>query len=460
MSVYDLVVLGGGPAGLEAAETAARLGRRVALVERSELGGNSLNAGSVPSKAIIRSARACETMRDGDEFGVPAATVAPLDLGTVLARMRRIRTRIAEYHSAERLRAMGIEVFFSEARFTAANAVVAGGAQLLFKKALIATGARPAASNIPGLDGIGFLTSTTIFEIKRLPDRLAIIGGGPLGCELAQALCRLGSHVTILQNEPKFLPCDDKEAAELLSMSLSRDGVTTRLNTTVVGARMGNGDKLIDTVNNGVKATIAADEVMLSIGRVPNVEDLGLQAAGVAFNSSEGIKVDDFLRTTNADIYSAGDVCMSRKFTNVAQASARMAVSNACNGERKQQSHMMIPWCTHCDPEIAHIGLHTWDARQRSIPIKTFTVMMQDVDRAITDGQDEGFVKIHVREGSDEILGATIVAARAGEMINEMSVIMGAGIGMRKLAGILHAYPSQSDAIRLAAVEYMRSEPQ
>lgn len=453
---YDLIVVGGGPAGLAAAESAARQGRSVALLERDRLGGNSLNSGSIPSKSIISAARVFASMRDDEDFGTAAFNRPLIDFAAVMARMRRIRTRIAEYHSAERLRSQGVDVFFCDARFEGPDTVRAGEAPLCFEKAIVATGTRPRSANIPGLANIGYLTSDCIFSLTELPRRLGIIGGGPLGCELAQAFCRLGSTVTIVQNEPKFLPQEERDAAELLSMSMSRDGVETRLNTTVVGARMAGGAKLLDTLNEDRTCSIEVDEVMLSIGRAPNVEDLGLESAGVEFEAARGIEVDDFLRTSNADVYAAGDVCSSHQFTNAAEAFGRLAAQNAFGARLERQSRLTIPRCTYCDPEIAHIGMHLLEARRQSIPVKCFTVMMQDVDRAITDGQDDGFVKIYVREGTDIILGASIVATRASDLINEVSVIMSAGIGMRELATILHAYPAQSDAIRLAALAYVQ----
>jgi pyruvate/2-oxoglutarate dehydrogenase complex dihydrolipoamide dehydrogenase (E3) component len=452
-----LVILGGGPAGLSAAEFARRQGRSVALIERCWLGGNSLNSGSIPSKAIIRAAQALSFLRDEEDYGVVAFKPAAADFTAVMARMRRIRARLAEYHSAERLRSQGIDLYFCGARFAGPNLLLAGDTPLRFKKAIIATGARPRASNIPGLDQIGYLTSDSIFDLTELPKRLGVIGGGPLGCELAQAFCRLGSHVTILQNDPKFLPEVERDAAELLSMSMSRDGVETRLNTSVVGARMDGGIKCLDTVNDDVKCSIAVDQVMLCIGRVRNVEKLGLDAANIDFDPARGLDVDEFLRTTNPDVYAAGDVCDWHHFTNVAEGSARIAVQNAFGATIQRPDQSQIPWCTYCDPEIAHIGIDVREASRRSIPIKSFTVMMQDVDRAITDGQDDGFVKIYVRDGTDKILGATVVATRASELINEISVIMSAGIGMRRLATILHTYPAQSDAIRLAALAYLNN---
>jgi pyruvate/2-oxoglutarate dehydrogenase complex dihydrolipoamide dehydrogenase (E3) component len=456
--IYDLAILGAGPAGIAAAEEAVRLGARVALIERNRVGGNSLNAGSVPSKAIVKSAGVYAAMHKAEEFGAPMPTEPPLDFAKVMDRMRRVRTRISEHHSVEKLRARGIDIFFDTARFESVESIRVCDAELRFKKALIATGARPKAPlEIPGLERTGYRTSATIFDTDVLPMRLAVIGGGPLGCELAQAFCRLGSHVTIVQNDPKFLPREERDAAEILSRSMARDGVEIRLNTTVVGARKSTGAKVLETLNNDVRCDIEADEILLSIGRVPNVEDLGLETAGISIDAKRVIKVDDFLATANPAVYAAGDVCMDLKFTNAAQASARIAVRNALLGTHERQSQLIIPWCTYCDPEIAHIGMHVWEARLRSLPIKSYTVMMHDVDRAITDGSDAGFVKIHVAEGTDRILGATIVASRASELINEMSVVISAGIGMNDLANIVHTYPAESGAIELSALAYVRN---
>jgi pyruvate/2-oxoglutarate dehydrogenase complex dihydrolipoamide dehydrogenase (E3) component len=456
--IYDLVVVGAGPAGIEAAQHARRLGLSVALVERNQLGGNSLNAGSIPSKTLIHSARLCAQIRDAAEFAVSSPEQLKLDFAALKARMMRVRARIAEYHAVDRLQHEGVEVFFGDAKFSGPAALALGTTPLQFKKAIIATGARAHPPNFPGLDEIGYRTSSNIFDMPELPQRLVVIGGGPLGCELAQAFCRLGSRVTIIQNDPKFLPREERDAAELLSESMARDGVDIMLNTTVVGAHAENGTKFVDGANYDKKVSVAADEILLSIGRIPNVENLGLEIAGVDCDD-KGVKVDDFLRTTNHNIYAAGDVCMSHKFTNVAWVSARIAVRNIFENSEVRHSEMMIPWCTYCEPEIAHVGMQVWDAREKSIPVKTYTVMMQDVDRAITGGQDDGFVKLHVQEGTDKILGATIVASRASELINEVSVVMSSGIGMSDLARVIHTYPAQSEAIRLAALAYEKDHP-
>jgi len=456
--IYDLVVVGGGPAGMEAAQYARRLGISVALVERSQLGGNSLNAGSIPSKTLIQSARLCAQIRDAAEFAVSSPADLKLDFTALKSRMMRVRARIAEYHAVDRLQHAGVEIFFGDAKFSGPSTLDLGTTSLRFKKAIIATGARPHPPDFPGLDEVGYRTSTNIFDMPELPQRLAVIGGGPLGCELAQAFCRLGSRVTIIQNDPKFLPREERDAAELLSEAMARDGVDILLNTTVVGAHAENGTKFVDGQNYDKKISVPSDEILLSVGRLPNVETLDLESAGV-FCDDRGVRVDEFLQTANHSIYAAGDVCMSHKFTNVAWVSARMAVSNAFEDKRMRHSEMMIPWCTYCEPEIAHVGIQVWDAHEKSIPIKTYTVMMQDVDRAITDGQDDGFVKIHVRDGTDKILGATIVATRASELINELSVVMSTGIGLRDLARVIHTYPAQSEAIRLAALAYEKDHP-
>lgn len=455
--IYDLAVVGAGPAGVAAAEYVARLGFSVALVERDRLGGNSLNTGSVPSKAIIRTARLYGAMRNADEYGAPAPYEPALDFSEAMARMHRIRARIAAYHSADDLGALGVDVFFGSACFTDARALAVDDARLHFRKALVATGARPRILDVPGLAAVGYHTSATVFGMTTLPKSLAVIGGGPLGCELAQAFCRLGAHVTIVQNKAKFLPREERDAAEILSRSMARDGMEIRLNTTVVGARRDGAAKVLETVNYDVKGEVRADEILLCVGRTPNVEELCLEQAGIAFDRDKGIEVDDFLCSTNAHVYAAGDACLAQKFTNAARASARIAVKNALTGAGQRYADIATPSCTFCDPEIAHIGLQVWEARRQGIAIKSFTVMMQDVDRAITDGEDTGFVKIHIAEGTDRILGATIVASRASELINEMAVIMSAGIGMTALAEMVHTYSAQSHAIMLAAQAYRRT---
>ncbi len=451
---YDLVVVGAGPAGIAAAELGASLGARVALLESDRLGGTSLNTGSVPSKALIRLAALFAGMREAARLQQPGQPEPVADFQRVAARLRRIEGRIGGYHSAERLQRAGIEVHFGAARFLDEQVRVAGARRFPFRHALVATGARPTKPQIRGLTEGCYITSDTIFSLDRLPEHLAVVGGGALGCELAQSFCRLGARVTIIQDEARFLPGEERDAAQVLAQSMARDGVIIRLNTSVVGARADGNGVTLETENYQRKAEVSADRVLVSIGRTPHTHDLDLEAAGVRSDPERGISVDAYLRTSNPRIYAAGDVCLPRRYTNVAERTARMAVHNCLgHGRRQRHTELTIPWCTFCAPEIAHVGLQVWEARERGIPIRTFTSMMQDVGRAITDRQEIGFVKLHVAGASDRILGATIVASRASDMINEVCVAMSTGIGLRALAEVMHIYPSQSDAIRIAAEE-------
>ena len=454
---YHLLVIGAGPSGLVAARTAAALGAKVALIERNMLGGDCLNYGCVPSKAIIRTSRLYAEMRTAANFGAVPPGDIRVDFPAAMERMRRIRARISRVDSASRLIAEGIDLYFGAARFAGPDAVDVGGKRLRFKKALIATGSRSILPTIPGLAEAGFLTNETVFDLTVLPRSLLVIGGGPLGCELAQAFCRLGARTVIAHSEPLFLPKEERDAAQMVSDALARDGVEIHLNSKAVKVRVEGGQKLVELVNDGNVATTAVDEILTGIGRMPAVQGLNLEAAGVAYDAEAGVHVDDFLRTSNPRIYAAGDVCLEHKFTDTADASARIAVQNALFLGRKRMSALTIPWCTYTDPEIAHVGIYVKQARERNIPVKTFTVPMHDVDRAIADGEEDGFVKIHVREGSDTILGATIVARHAGEMINGISLAMVAGIGLRTLARVIHTYPTQAEAIKKAADAYTRT---
>jgi len=454
---YNLVIIGAGPAGLVAARAATALGAKVALIERSLIGGDCLNIGCVPSKAIIRTSRLYAEMRAAENFGAQAPGSINIDFLSVMERMRRIQARLSRADSARRLSAEGVDVYFGEAHFAGPRAVAVDGKTLHFKKALIATGARPLTPPIPGLAAAGYLTNENVFNLTECPRRLLVIGGGPLGCEFAQAFCRLGSHVIIAQNDPMFLPKEERDAAQILSDALARDNVEIHLNTEVAAVRMEGGKKIIDLVSDDNKISVSVDEIAAGIGRAPNVEGLDLEAAGVRYDAETGIRIDDFLRTSNPRIYAAGDVCLEHKFTHTADASARIVVQNALFLGRKRLSALTIPWCTYTDPEIAHVGLYVRDAWEKAIPVKTFTVLMHDVDRAVTDGEEEGFVKIHVKEGTDRILGATVVARHAGEMINGLSLAISSKIGLRAFARVIHTYPTQAEAIKMAADAYSRT---
>jgi len=448
---YDLLIVGAGPAGLAAARVAISRGARVALIERELLGGVCLNEGCIPSKTLIRTARLYREMRDAEEFGGCVPGGAAVNFAEVMQRVRRIRARLARREPAESLAAMGIDLYFGEARFAGRDSVTVGGATLRFKRALIATGARAACPAIPGLEEAGYLTYENVFELTECPRRLLVIGGGPTGCELSQAFARLGSQVTLVQDEPMFLGHEERDAAQLLSDALARDGIEIHLDTRTTRVRREGDDRIADLIRDDTAHTVAVDQILVGVGTAPNVRDLGLEAAGVAFDPSRGIAVDDFLRTTNPRIFAAGDVCAGTVFPHIESAAGRIVVANALFRGRQRLSAEIIPWCTFTDPEIAHVGMYVTEARRKNIPVKTFTILMHEVDRAITDGEEDGFVKLHVREGTAQLLGATVVASHAGDLIGEISLAMSAGLDLHALARVNQPYPTQSQAIKMAA---------
>jgi len=454
---YNLVVIGAGTAGLVSAAGAAGLGARVALVEKSLMGGDCLNVGCVPSKCLIRSARAAADAGDARRFGVRVPEGVEVDFPAVMRRMRSLRAAISADDSVERFTGLGVDVFLGEGVFTGPDTFRVDGRTLHFKKAIIATGARPAAPPIPGLAEAGFLTNETVFSLTELPRRLAVIGGGPIGCELAQAFRRFGAEVTIVEAGPQFLAREDRDAADLLAAAFRREGIATRLGATVERVVPADGAKVLHLRGGDGEDTLAVDEILVGVGRLPNVEGLGLEAAGVAWEAGRSVLVDDRLRTANPRIYAAGDVCMAHKFTHAADAAARIVIQNALFLGRKKLSALTIPWCTYTDPEIAHVGLYEGEAGERGIPLDTFTVHFGEVHRAIADGEEEGFVKVHVKRGTDRILGATIVARHAGEMLAELTLAMTAGVGLGAVAGVIHTYPTQAEGIKRVADAYNRT---
>jgi pyruvate/2-oxoglutarate dehydrogenase complex dihydrolipoamide dehydrogenase (E3) component len=454
---YNLVVIGAGTAGLISAIGAAGLGARVALVERDLMGGDCLNVGCVPSKALLRAARASAAVRHAGEFGVEAPPAATVDFAAVMERMRRLRASISPNDSAERYRSQGVDVFLGEGRFMSRDTVAVGETMLRFRKAVVATGARAARPDIPGLAETGYLTNETVFSLTQLPRRLAVIGSGPIGCELAQAFARFGAQVTVIARGAQIMSREDHDAARRVEQVLRRDGVEFLMHTRVLRATSSGAEKTLQFECSGKPRELIADEILVGAGRVPNVEGLGLDAVGVRYDVHHGIAVDDHLRTTNSNVFAAGDVCSQFKFTHAADAMARIVIQNALFLGRAKASRLTIPWCTYTDPEIAHVGLSERDATGRHIAIDTFTQELRDVDRAILDGQTDGFVKVHVRRGTDRIVGATIVAAHAGEMISEVTLAMTAGIGLKTLAGTIHPYPTQSEALKRIADAYNRT---
>jgi pyruvate/2-oxoglutarate dehydrogenase complex dihydrolipoamide dehydrogenase (E3) component len=375
--------------------------------------------------------------------------------------MRRIRARISHHDSAVRFRdELGVDVFLGAARFASGNSVAVDGKALRFKRAVIATGARPSHPPIPGLAEAGFLTNESVFTLTELPPKLAVIGGGPIGSELAQAFRRFGAEVWLFEETGHILPREDPDAADVLQRSLLSEGVHLVLESRITGIVRRGPQKVLTYTAAGASREVAVDEILVAAGRQPNVEDLGLENVGVDYDARAGVRVDDTLRTTNPRIYAAGDVCMNWKFTHAADFAARIVVQNALFGgltPRKKLSSLIMPWCTYTDPEVAHVGLYEREARDRGIVVATFVVPLAGVDRAITDGEEEGFVKIHVRKGNGRILGATIVARNAGEMLNEITLAIAAKVGLKTIASVIHPYPTQAEAIRKAGDLFNRT---
>ncbi len=444
---YHLVVLGGGTAGLVAAAGAAGLGARVALIEKHLLGGDCLNYGCVPSKALIRSARVAAEVRDAARFGVRVAGDVSVDFAAVMERMRRLRASLSPNDSASRFRGLGVDVFLGEGRFGGPDTVEVAGKSLRFRKAVIATGSRARLPDIPGLAEAGFLTNETVFSLTALPPRLAVIGGGPIGCELAQTFARLGSRVTLLHSHEQILPREDADASSRIEHALRRDGVQLLLKATLTGVERRLEGKVL-RLRDATPAEVVADEVLLAVGRQPNVEGLNLEGVGVPYDNRRGVHVNDRLQTSNRRIYAAGDVCSRYQFTHAADALARIVIQNALFLGRAKASALTIPWCTYTEPEIAHVGLSERDAREQGIAVLTFVQELQHVDRAVLDGQAEGFVKVLVRKGTDRIVGATVVADHAGDLIAEITLAMVHGIGLGKIARTIHPYPTQAEAIK------------
>jgi len=455
---YNMVVLGAGTAGLVAAAGAAGMGARVALVERQLMGGDCLNVGCVPSKAMIRSARAAADIVAAARFGVHAGGGVDVDFGEVMRRMRRIRAGISPHDSAARFtRHYGLDVYFGEARFSGRDTVEVAGATLRFARAVIATGARAAVPPIPGLDKAGFLTNQTVFNLTERPFAMAVIGGGPIGSELAQTFARLGTRVDIVETADRCLVREDPDAAAILRRSLERDGITVRVSSTLDRVESTGGRKILHLSGPDGPCTVEVDEILVAAGRTPNVEGLGLDRAGVDFDRA-GVKVNDVLQTSNPRIFASGDVCLPHKFTHVADAASRAVVQNALfPGPKKRISRLVVPWCTYTDPEIAHVGATEHQAGSMGVDLDTITIPMSEVDRAVADGDEEGFLKVHLKRGSDTILGATIVARHAGEMISEITTAMVGGLGLGSFAGVIHPYPTKAEAIRKAADAYNRT---
>lgn len=458
---YNLVILGAGTAGLITAAVAASMGARTALVESGLMGGDCLNVGCVPSKAVIRGARAAAELAWLQRERLAEGSMA-ITFSAVMERLRTIRSSISGHDSASRYRdEFGVDVFIGHSAFRDGSSVTVTGDDgttrlLQFTRAVIATGARAAAPPIPGLDATPYETNETLFNLTELPTSLAIIGAGPIGCEMAQSFARLGTTVDLIEMAPRILPREDADVAETVTRALVEAGVTLHLKASVTGVAPEEGVTVRYTDADGAERRVAAARLLVAIGRAPNIDGLNLEAAGVAAHA-RGITVNDHLQTSNRRIFAAGDVASPYQFTHIAEASAAIVVQNALFFPRARMSALTIPWSTYTSPEVAHVGLSEQEAARSGVAVDVYRHEMSRVDRARLDGETEGFVKILTARGKKRILGATIVAAHAGEMIGEIVLAMQNGLGVDKVAGVIHPYPTQAEGLKRAAAGYLRA---
>ncbi|MFU8848389.1 MAG: mercuric reductase [Opitutales bacterium] len=453
---YNLVVIGAGSGGLVTAAGAAGLGAKVALIERNALGGDCLNVGCVPSKALLSAAKRAAALGDAGDYGVRLPGGSEVDFPAVMERMRELRAAIGPNDSAKRFKGLGIDVFLGEGRFKDGATIEVDGKELKFAKAVIATGGRAIVLPIPGLKEAGALTNETLFSLTELPRRFAVIGAGPIGCEMAQAFARLGSEVTLFEAQCKILSREDQDAAKIVEAALEHDGVRTICNAKIERVERDGDVRTIRFESEGESKSWEFDQILVGVGRAPNVKGIGLEAAGVEFDERKGVSVDAQLRTSNPKIFAVGDVAMDYKFTHMAGATARIVIQNALFKGRKKHTDLIVPWCTYTQPEIAHVGLYEEAAKEEyGEAVQTFTQAFAEIDRSILEAHTDGFVKVHAVKG--RIVGATIVGEHAGDLISEITLAMQAGMKLGSLASVIHPYPTTAEAIQRIGDAYNRT---
>lgn len=445
MNRRDLVVIGGGAGGLVVASVAAQLGLKVTLIEKAAaLGGDCLHHGCVPSKTLIHTARVAALMRRGGDFGLPAVEPA-VDLGKVNDHVQAVIDHIQQHDDPERFRGYGCEVLLGEsAEFVSPHAVRVGERVIHGQRFVIATGSRPAVPPIPGLEAAGYLTNLDLFSLRQLPRSLIVLGGGPIGLEMGQAFARLGSRVTIIERLPHLLPQEDPELADALGSCLAAEGIDIRVSMSAERISRA-GDRRI--VECGGELKLEAEAILVAAGRRPNTDGLGLEAAGVAFDA-KGIHVDRRLRTSQKHIYAAGDVCGSYPFTHTAEYQAGIVISNVVFRFPRKTDYRVVPWVTFTDPELARVGLTESQARAQRIEPTVLRFAFKDIDRAVTEVESNGFIKLIAHKG--KILGASLLGPHAGELIHEIVLAMKTGASLSDISATIHAYPTLAQVHRRA----------
>lgn len=440
---YNLVVVGAGPAGLVAAAGAAGLGARVALVERHLMGGDCLNYGCVPSKALLKAGHKAHD-----------SGVAP-DFSKVMEGLREKRTGLAHHDSVERFTELGIDVFLGDGSFISPSCVEVGGKKLNFHRAVITTGARAALPPIPGLVDADPLTNETLFSLTRLPRHLIVIGAGPIGCEMAQSFRRFGAKVTIIEMADRLVPIEDPDASAVLKAQFEKEGIELILGAEVVRTDKSDSHKTVTLKDGNSERIIEADEILVAAGRIPNIEGLDLEAAGVEYHR-RGVTVNDRLQTTNSRIYAAGDICSPFQFTHSADAMAKIVIQNALFFGAKKTSTLVMPWATYTSPEIAHVGMTASQAAEKGDEVITYTAQMSEIDRAVLEEETDGFARVHVMRSSGRLLGATMVSSHAGESISEMALAITSGLKMSDIGATIHPYPTQAEIWKRLANAHLK----
>jgi pyruvate/2-oxoglutarate dehydrogenase complex dihydrolipoamide dehydrogenase (E3) component len=452
----NLVVIGAGSAGLVSAYIAAAVKAKVTLIEKHRMGGDCLNTGCVPSKALIKSAKLLAAMQRANEFGLKTAH-AEFDFADVMERVQRVVRTVAPHDSVERYTALGVECIEGEAKITSPWEVevktAAGTRSLTTRGIVIAAGARPFVPPIPGIEEVGYVTSDTVWELRRLPKRLVVLGGGPIGCELTQCFARFGARVTQVEMLPRILIREDPEISDRVTQQFHKEGIDVLVNHKAKAFRIENGEKILVAERDGKDVHIPFDQLLCAVGRIANTQGYGLEELGIPLSKTRTVENNEYLQTIYPNITVCGDVAGPYQFTHTAAHQAWYAAVNALFGNfrKVRADYSVIPWATFTDPEVARVGLNEIEAKERKVPYEVTTYGIEDLDRAIADEEAHGLVKVLTVPGKDRILGATIAGEHAGDLIVEFIAAMKHGIGLNKVLGTIHIYPTLAEANKYAA---------
>ncbi|GAB4559000.1 MAG: bifunctional TVP38/TMEM64 family protein/FAD-dependent oxidoreductase [Geothermobacteraceae bacterium] len=455
---YNVVVLGAGSAGLVTSYIAAAVKAKVALIEKHKMGGDCLNTGCVPSKALIRSAKMLGYARRAKEFGLKKME-AEFDFAEVMERVQNIIARVEPHDSVERYTGLGVDCIQGEAKITSPWTVEVDGRTLTTRAIVVATGAVPFVPPIEGLDQVDYLTSDNLWQLRELPDRLVVLGGGPIGSEMTQAFARLGSHVTQVEMAPRIMGREDPDVSEYIRQRFEAEGIQVLTGHAARRIEKDKGEQVLVCDHEGKEVRIPFDRLLVAVGRRPNASGFGLEELGVRLTERGNIDVDPFLRTNIPTIFCAGDVAGPYQFTHTAGHQAWYAAVNALFGDFRKfkVDYRVIPWCTFTDPEVARVGLNEQEATEQGIAFEVTRYGLDDLDRAIADSEDHGWVKVLTRKGSDKILGVTIVGPHAGDLLAEYVLAMKHGLGLNKILGTIHIYPTLAEANKMAAGQWKKA---